>query len=99
MRKLKIKGDVFRTGMLESFPIEYMKLRYDNVVRHFVVFCIWEGNIYSIVTANRLLFRVHQCNTLNMYTCTVYACVHVRIYNNIHVRVHKMCMLHVHVVC
>ena len=29
VRRLRIKGDVYRTGMLESFPHEYMKLRYD----------------------------------------------------------------------
>ena len=31
VRRLKIKGDVYRTGLLETFPIEYMKLRYYNV--------------------------------------------------------------------
>jgi integrin-linked kinase len=30
VRTLKIKGDVYRTGLLESFPIEYMKLRVFN---------------------------------------------------------------------
>ena len=29
VRRLKIKGDVYKTGLLESFPIEYMKLRYN----------------------------------------------------------------------
>ena len=31
VRRLKIKGDVYRTGLLESFPIEYMKLRYSYI--------------------------------------------------------------------
>ena len=30
VRRLKVKGDIFRTGMLESFPHEYMKLRYGS---------------------------------------------------------------------
>lgn len=30
VRRLKVKGDIFRTGMLESFPHEYMKLRVFN---------------------------------------------------------------------
>ena len=43
VRRLKIKGDVYRTGLLESFPIEYMKLRYSLDVHHTGHMYIYSG--------------------------------------------------------